>query len=233
MRIKICGVTSASELALLDRHRVDFAGLWWKVPRGAHNVSTENLLNIAMTTSRYTRPILVTLGAPLNSGIDVLLRAGIRAMQLHGFELPGAVGRLKAAIPDLQVFKTLHVRGGQCLEHGMIKAYRDVGVDVFIADTFLSRDALGSTGIAVPETALERLLAATEDTPVMLAGGVNTQRIAVLKGRPPGLWGVDIDSAARVCGRINAQAVAELVAALTVHGKAHACDRASILATAA
>jgi phosphoribosylanthranilate isomerase len=232
MRIKICGVTSASELALLDRHRVDFAGLWWKVPRGAHNVSTEDLLNIAMTAPRYTRPMLVTLGAPLDAAIDVLLQTGIRVMQLHGFELPGAVGRLKAAIPDLKVFKTLHVRGGRCLEQTMIKAYRDVGVDVFIADTFLSRNTLGSTGIAVPETALEWLLAATEDTPVMLAGGVNTQRIAVLKERP-GLWGVDIDSAARVCGRINAQAIAELVAALTVHEKAPACNRPSILATAA
>src|SRR5687768_4906301 len=104
MRIKICGVTSASELALLDRHRVDFAGLWWKVPRGAHNVSTEDLLNIAMTAPRYTRPMLVTLGAPLEAAIDLLLQTGIRAMQLHGFELPGAVGRLKAVIPDLKVF---------------------------------------------------------------------------------------------------------------------------------
>jgi phosphoribosylanthranilate isomerase len=214
MRIKICGVTSASELALLDQRGVDFAGLWWQVPRGPRNLSTERLLELATTALTHTKPMLVTLGISLNAAIEVLLQTGIRALQLHGFELPGIITRLKAALPGLQVFKTLHVRADQCLERGIIPGYRDAGVDVFIADTFLSSEAVGSTGIAIPDTALGPLLAAADGTPVMLAGGVNARRIAGLKGWP-GISGVDVDSAARVCGQIDADLVAELVRAVS------------------
>jgi phosphoribosylanthranilate isomerase len=160
----------------------------------------------------FTKPMLVTLGAPVDAAVDILLRTGIRAMQLHGFELPGSIKRLKAAIPNLQIFKTLHVKGGMCLELGMIKAYREVGVDVFIADTFLSHESIGSTGVAIPYAALMPLVDVMHGTPLMLAGGINADRIAALRETQK-FWGVDIDSAARVSGQIDVRSVAALASA--------------------
>jgi phosphoribosylanthranilate isomerase len=213
LRIKICGVKSASELALLDQYGIDYAGLWWKVPKGVHNLITTELHALSAVELKYTKRMLVTLSAPVDATIDALLQTGIRAIQLHGFELPGGIARLKAAIPDLTIFKTLHVQRGRCIEpKSMISAYRDAGVDVFIADTFLSRDAIGSTGVSIPEAALGSLLLATQGAATMVAGGIDAKKLAMLN-ETAHLWGVDIDSAARVDGKINTNAVAALARA--------------------
>lgn len=218
MHIKICGIESLDEFRLLERHGIDFAGMWWQVRGGKYNLSTPLLADIAAAATGRTKPMVVTLGAPPDALCGLLLETGIRAVQLHGFELPGAVRRIKSAIADAMVFKVLHVKDGKCLEADLMDAYRHAGVDVFIADTFLSRDAVGSTGVAMDAATVRGLVTAARGVPVMLAGGVDARRIASL-GFASELWGVDVDSAARIDGRIADPAVTALMMAVKLHGR--------------
>ena len=68
-------------------------------------------------------------------------------MQLHSYQTPGLVKKLKSLAPDVRVLKVLHVRCDECLEGRVIDAYERAGVDVFLFDTVSEDGRVGSTGI--------------------------------------------------------------------------------------
>lgn len=211
MRIKVCGVQSADELRLLDDCGVDHAGLWWNLADGKHNLDAERLAALLALPLAHTRPVLVTIGRSVDDLAEVLERHAIPAVQLSGFELPTFVATLRARLPTLRIFKTLHVQGQMCLESAFIDAYLRAGVDDFIVDSFVSRQAAGSTGVRVAPQVVHALARRLAPRRLMLAGGVTVQNLAETPSDQ--VWGIDVDTAARGPLGIVRSKVAELVAA--------------------
>jgi phosphoribosylanthranilate isomerase len=110
----------------------------------------------------------------------------------------------------------LHVQQGRCLEERLIGAYLGAGVDAFVVDSFTSRDVAGSTGQRYDPTLLARLSARYPTAQWLCAGGLAAEHLPELAQQLPCLAGVDIDSGARVDGRIDATRVRRLVRNLEI-----------------
>ncbi|HEY4457870.1 MAG TPA: hypothetical protein VGN81_26380 [Pseudonocardiaceae bacterium] len=217
MRVKICGATRVDEVALLAAEDVDFVGLWHGVPGGRTELSLDELSRLAAVANE---PILVTLMSAVDDLVRVVRQSGIDWVQLHGYQQPGVVRALKAECPNTTVVKVLHIKGGECVERALIRAYQRAGVDVFLLDALAADGRIGSTAQTIDPAVAERIIELC-DLPVMLAGGLtasNSARYRSLVDHPR-FFGIDVDSGARdEQGRIDRRRVAEIRNQWTVVG---------------
>ena len=210
MRVKVCGATRVEDVELLAGAGADFVGLWHGVPRGRSELGLDRLAELAEAAhARRLRPVLVTLESDMDILGGVVARSRIRWVQLHGYQQPGAVRRLKAVCPDVTVVKVLHMRDGECVEHALVPAYERAGVDVFLLDTLAADGRIGSTARTVDPDAAVRV-ADRVGRPVMLAGGLTARNAAAYLPvtSHPRFFGIDVDSGARdTTGHIDARRV--------------------------
>jgi phosphoribosylanthranilate isomerase len=223
MRVKICGATRVEDVEVLAGAGADFVGLWHGVPRGRSELGLDRLTALAAVAhARRLRPVLVTLESDMDRLGGVVARSRIGWVQLHGYQHPGGVRRLKAACPDVTVVKVLHMRDGECVEHALVRAYERAGVDVFLLDTLAADGRIGSTARTVdPEAAVR--VADRVSRPVMLAGGLTARNAGTYLPMTshPRFFGIDVDSGARdATGHIDARRVVQIRAKWRVVGHA-------------
>jgi phosphoribosylanthranilate isomerase len=217
--VKICGATSVADIAVLAEAGVDLIGLWHGV-RGGHAELSATALGSLAAAARAAgpEPVLVTLASGVPAVRAAAELSGVRRVQLHGYQQPGMVRALTTACPDLDVIKVLHVRGGECVERGLIAAYERAGVGMFLVDTLGADGRIGSTAVRIDESAAAEILGVTT-VPVLLAGGLTADNVDMF--RPllahQRLAGIDVDTGARDrAGRIDPVKVAALNRAWTV-----------------
>ncbi|HWH01493.1 MAG TPA: hypothetical protein VNV66_19770 [Pilimelia sp.] len=200
MRVKICGATDPADIALLAGLAVDLVGLWHGTGGGHAELSLPRLAALA-DAARATggpEPVLVTLEARPGVLAEVLAATGLRWVQLHGYQPPAVVRAVKAT--GATVVKALHVRGRDCVERPLIRAYERAGTDLFLFDSATADGRVGSTGRRLDAAAAAELAAAT-DLPFLVAGGVSADRPADPVAAHPRCVGVDADSGARGADR--------------------------------
>ena len=130
-------------------------------------------------------------------------------VQLHGYQTPGLVRKVKEISPDVRVLKVLHVREGECVESRLIAGYEKAGVDVFLFDAVSADGRIGSTGETL-DAGLVATLAEDLERPFLLAGGISAENRddydAVVADRR--FLGIDVDTNARGAdGKIAAENV--------------------------
>lgn len=211
--LKVCGATSAADVAALASGGADLVGLWHGVPGGHADLDRTRLAELAAATTAHGRiPVLVTFTGDPAAIADAMRAAGIGVVQLHGYQPPTVVRAIKAAAGGATVVKVLHVDGGVSHEQRLLRSYRRAGVDVFLLDAVGQDGAVGSTGREIdPAVALS--VADAADAPFLLAGGIsarNAEWFAPVRAHPRFL-GVDVDSSARdAAGRLAAARVAAI-----------------------
>jgi phosphoribosylanthranilate isomerase len=214
VRVKVCGIKHQAEIDLLAARQVDFAGLWYGVPGGPHDLPLETWRGLAAATAATgtLTPVLVTFLKEVEPIREALESAGVRWVQLHGYPTPGFVRALKEVGPDVRVIKVLHIRGGKLLEEKLVAAYEKAGVDIFLFDVVTEDGRVGSTGQTL-DPQLVASFAAGLDRPFLLAGGIsagNRGDYAAVAAQPEFL-GVDVDTNARDAdGAISAENVAAI-----------------------
>ncbi|WP_069170705.1 hypothetical protein [Streptomyces griseus] len=197
--LKVCGATRPEEAAAAAA-RADLVGLWYGVEGGAHQLTGPALAGMAdaVRSGGRAEPVLVTFLHDADRLGRVARAAGIRWIQLHAYQPPGAVAALRAALPEAVVVKAVHVLDGQCAERPFLGAYARAGTDLFLVDAATPGGSVGSTGHRIPPEALEHLLPRL-GLPFLLAGGLTAAdavRAPALAAHP-GFRGVDVDGAAR------------------------------------
>jgi phosphoribosylanthranilate isomerase len=210
-RVKVCGVTEPREIELLANERVDFAGVWYGVPGGPHDLplDTWQQLTAATAATGSVTPVFVTFLKDIDEVRKAVDASGVRWVQLHGYPTPGFVRAVKSIAPEMRVIKVLHVRGAACLEERLIPAYEKAGVDVFLFDVVTEDGRVGSTGELLNVDAVTPVLGKLS-RPFLLAGGVSpTNRAEFAKATAtPNYLGVDVDTNARGAdGKIDAERV--------------------------
>lgn len=214
LELKVCGVTSAQELHMLDRLGVDYAGLWFQVPSGRHELDPDRFFALAHTPRRALRCVGVTTERDPEAIVGWVERSGVAAVQLHGFQMPATVSWLKRRLrAEVEVWKVLHAQQGRCLEGALLPVYAACGADAFILDSFVSREQPGSTGKRVPLEAVVEVAEAVGGAKLFLAGGMDAAAIRTV-GPLVRLRGVDIDTAAREQCCLHPGRVASLVQAV-------------------
>ena len=214
-KVKVCGVVDHTELEILAAAGVDLVGLWYGVAGGPHDLPLDRWARLAAAAVETPAAVLVTFAKDAELLGDALEAAEAKWIQLHGYQSPGLVRKLKARAPDVRVLKVLHVKGGKCLEGSLVGAYERAGADAFLLDVVADDGRVGSTGLALdPATAAT----VTEgfSLPFLIAGGIseaNRDRYVALTEHPR-FMGVDVDTNARGAdGRISAQRVGAITEA--------------------
>ncbi|WP_208641437.1 phosphoribosylanthranilate isomerase [Micromonospora arborensis] len=212
--VKICGVESGRDVDLLRDCGADLVGVWCGVADGPRDLSVDRAAAlVARVGAASPIPVLVTTLTDERRLRNVVDRTGARWVQLHGWQPPALVRRLKAE-PGLVVVKVLHVGEGGCPEQRIIPAYERAGTDLFLLDA-LAAGRVGSTGTMVGAAAA---LAVVDrcTRPFLLAGGISPTNRAACEAvvSHPLYHGVDVDGAARDRrGRLDAERVAQLISA--------------------
>jgi phosphoribosylanthranilate isomerase len=212
--VKVCGVTSAADPAVAAEGGADLVGLWHGVPGGHADLPANRLgALVRAAVAVGVKPVLVTL-LPDMRHLAALIRAtAVPLVQLHGYQPPAAVRRLKREV-DVIVVKVLHAGPDGCPEQELLGAYRRAGTDLFLIDAATSDGRLGSTGRRVPP-GRARALADRGGLPFLLAGGLGAGAGIDRSLRAHPLFhGIDVDSGARdASGRLDRRRIAGLVEA--------------------
>ena len=215
-KVKICGTTESSELSMLDEAGVDYAGLWFLVPDGKYSLNQQQFSQLSHTPLRQLKCIGVTTENNPDAIARFVKDSNLSGVQLHGFQLPKEVQMIKSRLGDCEILKVLHIQKGKCLEKPLLKEYAKSGADAFILDNFISREKSGSTGEKIPAQTVKELVDILGAERLFLAGGLDGDEIRSIRPNIP-LFGVDIDSGARIASKINKSRVRSIVAA--AHGR--------------
>ena len=203
-KIKICGITNLKDIELVSSSGADYAGILLNVAVSPRSVDAEKAESLCR---RARIPVVILLWQPTFKEIEIAYnRLKPYAFQLLSQEKPELVAEIKSKIPDVMVWKSLHLPSSeQGIAQGIdinikdmrtrINAYMNKGADVILVDTvFKSGSGVqhGGTGkISNWNTVVE--LFKNLDVPVFLAGGITPSNVrdAINQVDP---YGIDVAS---------------------------------------
>ncbi|WNF28379.1 N-(5'-phosphoribosyl)anthranilate isomerase [Streptomyces sp. C11-1] len=206
MLLKVCGATSREEIALVGAAGADLIGLWHGVPGGPADLPFGRFADLAEACRTVEvpaarpapEPMLVTFLRDPAAIVDAARAAGVRWLQLHGYQPPAVVAAIKRGRPEATVVKVLHVNGDTCAERPLLASYERAGTDLFLFDATSAQGRVGSTGLSLdPDVVIDLAEAVTR--PFLLAGGIsaaNRPRYEKAASHPR-FAGIDVDTAAR------------------------------------
>jgi phosphoribosylanthranilate isomerase len=185
MKIKVCGMREAQNIAEVARLTPDFMGFifYERSPRYAGEMPPEALDSLSPATKR----VGVFVNAPMDRILDAVRRWALDLVQLHGSESPEMCAALR--VEGLGVIKAFGVGGPDDVERAA--AYEGT-CDLYIFDTAAA--AHGGTGRKFDHS----LLAAYGgSTPWLLSGGLGVDdapTLASFARKNPRCVGFDINS---------------------------------------
>lgn len=184
MKIKVCGMTRATDLQVLADEQVDFAGIifYERSPRFAGNKLDARAVRDISTI----RKVGVFVDAPEALVLRTVADYGLDMVQLHGSETPACCETIRKTVPVVKAFR---IGENVNWEQTMI-AYIPV-TDYFLFDT-ASAKGYGGTG-----ERFNWLLLTTYpfQHPYFLSGGISEEDAEEITAlHLPGLFAVDINS---------------------------------------
>lgn len=211
--IQIAGVIDQSEATLLVDSGADYLGFPLGLDVHAEDIPEGSAAAIIHALPPRVRAVLITYLGEAEAVVGLCRRLGCTAVQLHGDMRTSELVRLRAEAPDIEVIKSLIVRGSDSLAHLRESMMRcSAHVDAFITDTFDPwSGASGATG-KTHDWTVSRRLAKLSDKPVILAGGLKPENVgaAIRFVRPAG---VDVHTGVEnVSGRKDPRRVRDFVA---------------------
>ena len=197
-KIKICGITNLNDMELVSSSGADYAGVLLNVSVSPRSVDEEKAKSLC---SRAKIPVVVLLWEPTFKEIEIAYnRLKPYAFQLLSQEKPELVAEIKSKIPDVMVWKSIHLpSSGQSIDisdmRTRIETYVDKGADVILVDTVYKSGSgvqYGGTGRTSNWNTVTELFK-NLDVPVFLAGGITPSNVkdAINQVNP---YGIDVAS---------------------------------------
>ena len=197
-KIKICGITNLNDMKLVSSSGADYAGVLLNVSVSPRSVDEEKAKSLC---SRAKIPVVVLLWEPTFKEIEIAYnRLKPYAFQLLSQEKPELVAEIKSKIPDVMIWKSIHLpSSGQSIDisdmRTRIETYVDKGADVILVDTVYKSGSgvqYGGTGRTSNWNTVTELFK-NLDVPVFLAGGITPSNVkdAINQVNP---YGIDVAS---------------------------------------
>ena len=193
-RVKICGVTSEEDVALVAAAGADAIGVITEVPVDTpREVSLGRARDLVGAIPPLVTSVLVTMGSNPDRLIDQVERTAPDALQIHGDLGPGDLAYLRKNI-DASLFAVV----GQDDHESAIVS--DALVDAFVVDS-TDETGAGGTGKTHDWDRTHRL-ATSIASPVILAGGLVPENVerAVETVAP---YAVDVASGVESAGGVK------------------------------
>jgi phosphoribosylanthranilate isomerase len=206
LQIKICGICDPEQgqaIALMGATALGFIC----VPSSPRYVTPEQIQSVIATLPAGIDCVGVFADAKREAIAQVLDRAALTSLQLHGQETPAYCQNLGQRYPEIRLIKALRVRSLQTLE--LVSSYRPV-VDSLLLDAYHPQQ-LGGTGQVVDWQLLSDF---EPPLPWFLAGGLTPDNVveALNRVHPSG---IDLSSGVeRSPGDKDLKEVARLFATL-------------------
>lgn len=192
--IQVAGLHDMAEALALREAGVHAMGLPLRLPVNAEDLTEAEAARLVAEVERLPAPPLLAVGITyITDGAEAaaFCRAlGLRRLQLHGPVAASELARLRRALPDLFLIKSLVVRTDGNLPE-LLDTVRELAplTDAFITDTHdPATGADGATG-RTHDWAVSAELVRRSPRPVILAGGLNPDNVhaAILRVRPAGV----------------------------------------------
>ena len=208
MLIKICCVQSDAEVEMAAAVGATHVGLVADMPSGPGPIPDDRIVEIAREVPARVTAVLLTARADADSITEHVRSTGVNAVQIVR-EVPAEVRiSVKVAVPSVEIFQVVHVRGPAALEQARRAV---VGSDFVLLDSgrpSAQTPELGGTG-RTHDWAVSARIVSELDIPVFLAGGLRPGNVAeaIRTVRPAG---VDLCSGIR---HLGGQLIGERLAA--------------------
>jgi phosphoribosylanthranilate isomerase len=183
LKIKVCGMRQASNIAAVAELQPDYLGFifYQKSPRFISEVSAELI--------KYVPQTIKTTGVFVNEDVETvkayIFKYNLKAVQLHGKEDVAYCEEIKST--GVEVIKAFGI--DENFDFAKLEAYLNV-VDYFLFDT-QTPDHGGSGKVFN----WELLTNYKFDKPYFLSGGIDSSHIATIKNiNDPRLYAVDVNS---------------------------------------
>ncbi len=197
-KIKICGITNLNDMELVSSSGADYAGVLLNVSVSPRSVDEEKAKSLCL---RARIPVVILLWEPTFKEIEIAYnRLKPYAFQLLSQEKPELVAEIKSKIPDVMIWKSIHLpSSGQSIDisdmRTRIETYVDKGADVILVDTVYKSGSgvqYGGTGRTSNWNTVTELFK-NLDVPVFLAGGITPSNVkdAINQVNP---YGIDVAS---------------------------------------
>ncbi len=212
VRVKICCIASLEEAALAVCHGAAALGLVGRMPSGPGVIDDTLIAEIAASVPPGVATFLLTSETEPEAIVDHVRRCGTNTVQIVDAVAPAAYRALRRAAPGLKIVQVIHVTGPESLDEA--KALAPL-VDALLLDSGRPQariKELGGTG-RVHDWSLSQRIVAEVSRPVFLAGGIRPENAAeaARQVRP---FGIDLCTGARRDGRLDAERLHSLFAAL-------------------
>lgn len=189
-RVKICGLTRATDTAAAVEAGADAVGFITGVPVDTpREITAEEARDLVATVPPFVTSVVVTMPETPADALDLSEQTGADAIQIHGTLSPGEIEALQKRV-DIPVIAAVDVDDPE------IEAYATVADAVLVDST--DEDGGGGTGQTHDWTESREIRAAIE-TPLILAGGLTPENVseAVATVDP---FGVDTASGVETSG---------------------------------
>jgi phosphoribosylanthranilate isomerase len=181
-QIKICGITTASDVQAAVAAGADAIGLNFSAASPRH-VHLADAAAIVRAAPPHVQRVGVFVNARTPHMLDTARQLHLDYIQLHGDESPGTVAAL-APCPVVRAFRWQGDHAGlrdyltACRQAGQLPAA--ILLDAFAADQY------GGTGRTVPWDQVRSLQEHLEGMPIVLAGGLCPENVAaaIQQARP-------------------------------------------------
>lgn len=202
MKIKICGLTQKADIDCINQLPVDYAGFVFCVS-SPRNIELDQAEFLAQQL-KYTKPVAVCVNQDASSMQQIVERAKINIVQLHGDKcraehhlLPDHIQRIYVITVDAD---------GNIINHQADELFQlDPHRDMLLFD-----GVKAGSGQTIPTNNIEQF---TNGMPYFIAGGVNIDNIDSILSSVQA-YGVDVSSGVESSRGIKS---AELIQSLVQH----------------
>ena len=163
-KIKICGITNATDAQLAAKLGADALGFNF-YPESPRFVGRERVRAIVASLPPFVVPVAIFVDEAPEFIRETCDFCGIRTVQLHGEEAPAVLGKLRA----YKIIKAFRIQS----ERDLIQL-RKYDADAFLLDAY-APDKRGGTGMSFN---WQLAKSAASALPVLLAGGLNPDNVA-------------------------------------------------------
>jgi phosphoribosylanthranilate isomerase len=226
VRVKICCIRDVEEARLAVDAGASALGLVSEMPSGPGVIDEETIAEVAAAAPPGVATFLLTCLRDAARIADQVRRTRVGTVQICDRPEPGTASALRRALPALKVVQVVHVTGPASIEEAEEEAQ---DADAVLLDSGRPEapvKELGGTGRR-HDWALSAEIVARVARPVFLAGGLTPENAveAIRTVRP---WGLDVCSGVRTGGRLDAEKLERLFAAVrsVPPGTAAGSDRA-------
>lgn len=220
-RIKICGITSKSDIKILNRHLPDYAGFVFAESR--RRVSAEKVQDLAGELDYRIKKVGVFVNADPEEIAQITGKVGLDVVQLHGDENRDYIAGIRKVMkPGTEIWKAIKIAavasgvandvseaGKDFSELDSLKIKQDLEetyMDRILVDSFV-KGMQGGTGVCFDWRLLDKLVFGSN---IILAGGLNPsnvgEAISILKP-----YAVDVSSGVEMDGVKDGKLVMEFI----------------------